>query len=247
MKAIVLTAGQVFTQAVTDGLIARSPFADVELPPQRHREEMHFLDAEQVNTLAAARSTTATAPRSILAAYGGLRAGELWALTRRPGERARPHHRRRRVDERGRRTYVGPTKTGKRRTITVPRFLAEMLGEHIGRYPSTTAACSPRPRAARSDHRNFMRRHFQPAVVDGSRGGSPDGLRFHDLRHTCAALLIANGRHLEEVKDYLGHSSIRVDERPLRAPLPEAARPSWRTRSTRRTETSAESRGLTAA
>jgi integrase len=35
-------------------------------------------------------------------------------------------------------------------------------------------------------------------------------VRFHDLRHTCAALLIAAGRHVEEVKDYLGHSSIRV-------------------------------------
>jgi integrase len=38
----------------------------------------------------------------------------------------------------------------------------------------------------------------------------PAGLRFHDLRHTCAAFLIANGRHMEEVKIYLGHSSIRV-------------------------------------
>ena len=57
-------------------------------------------------------------------------------------------------------------------------------------------------------HRNFMRRHFKPAVE--SAGTLPDGLRFHDLRHTCAALLIASGRHLEEVKDYLGHSSIRV-------------------------------------
>jgi integrase len=37
-----------------------------------------------------------------------------------------------------------------------------------------------------------------------------EGIRFHDLRHTCAALLIAAGRHMEEVKDYLGHSSIRV-------------------------------------
>ncbi|MGH2691677.1 MAG: hypothetical protein ACRDHM_04165, partial [Actinomycetota bacterium] len=26
----------------------------------------------------------------------------------------------------------------------------------------------------------------------------------------CAAFLIANGRHMEEVKDHLGHSSIRV-------------------------------------
>ncbi len=38
----------------------------------------------------------------------------------------------------------------------------------------------------------------------------PEDLRFHDLGHTCAAILIANGRHMEEVKDQLGHSSIRV-------------------------------------
>jgi integrase len=38
----------------------------------------------------------------------------------------------------------------------------------------------------------------------------PDGLRWHDLRHTCSAFLIANGRHMEEVKEYLGHSSLRV-------------------------------------
>ena len=38
----------------------------------------------------------------------------------------------------------------------------------------------------------------------------PEGLRFHDLRHTCAAILISNGQHMEEVKDHLGHSSIRV-------------------------------------
>jgi integrase len=55
--------------------------------------------------------------------------------------------------------------------------------------------------------RNFYRRHFKPAVL---RVGLPDRLHFHRLRHTCAAFLIANGRHMEEVKDHLGHSSIRV-------------------------------------
>jgi integrase len=35
-------------------------------------------------------------------------------------------------------------------------------------------------------------------------------LRFHDLRHTCAALLIADGHHLEEIKAHLGHSTIQV-------------------------------------
>jgi integrase len=101
--------------------------------------------------------------------------------------------------------HAGPTKTGKRRTITVPRFLATMLGEHIGRYSDRYVFTAAEGSAVH--HRNFKRRHYTPAV---ERAGLPEGLRFHDLRHTAAALLIANGRHMEEVKHYLGHSSIRV-------------------------------------
>jgi Phage integrase family len=48
------------------------------------------------------------------------------------------------------------------------------------------------------------------------------GVRFHDLRHTCAARLIAAGRHLEEVKTYLGHSSIRVTSDRYGHLFPEA-------------------------
>jgi integrase len=33
-------------------------------------------------------------------------------------------------------------------------------------------------------------------------------LRFHDLRHTCASLLIAQGAHVKEIQMRLGHSSI---------------------------------------
>jgi integrase len=48
----------------------------------------------------------------------------------------------------------------------------------------------------------------------GDRNVSPWGLVKipfdHDLRHTCAALLIAAGAHLEEIKDHLGHALIRT-------------------------------------
>ncbi len=40
--------------------------------------------------------------------------------------------------------------------------------------------------------------------------GLSDGLRFHDLRHTCAALLIAQGAHPKAIQVHLGHSSIQV-------------------------------------
>jgi integrase len=208
IKAIVLTTRQVFHQALLDGIIARSPFLGVEIPPDRHREEMCFLDADRVNVLAAAIKDPRYRTAVYVAAYGGLRAGELWALRpERVNILGRTIEVAESLSEFGGGVVAGPTKTGRVRTITVPRFLAEMLGEHIGRYSSEGFVFTALHGGA-IRHRNFMRRHFKPAVEDAE--ALPDGLRWHDLRHTCAALLITNGRHLEEVKDYLGHSSIRV-------------------------------------
>ena len=39
---------------------------------------------------------------------------------------------------------------------------------------------------------------------------SPKALRFHDLRHTCASLLIAEGAHPKLISTRLGHSSIEI-------------------------------------
>ena len=33
-------------------------------------------------------------------------------------------------------------------------------------------------------------------------------IRFHDLRHSCASLLYANGVSLKEIQEWLGHSDI---------------------------------------
>jgi len=35
-------------------------------------------------------------------------------------------------------------------------------------------------------------------------------LRFHDLRHSCASLLLANGVSLKEIQDWLGHSDFAI-------------------------------------
>jgi hypothetical protein len=126
---------------------------------------------------------------------------------------------------------VGPTKTGKRRTITVPRFLARLLEKHIDRYPSPDGWLFTAREGGPVSHHNFRRRHFQPACVAAGLGvvtkekNGPrryEGVRFHDLRHTCASLLIAAGRSLQEVKDHLGHSSIRVTSDRYAHLYPEA-------------------------
>jgi integrase len=47
-------------------------------------------------------------------------------------------------------------------------------------------------------------------VLAGVSAGLPAQVRFHDLRHTCAALLIAQGAHPKAIQAHLGHSSIQV-------------------------------------
>jgi integrase len=53
--------------------------------------------------------------------------------------------------------------------------------------------------------RNLVR-HFHATL----KAIKIDRRRFHDLRHTVASLLIAQGATLHEVKDILGHSQIRL-------------------------------------
>ena len=50
----------------------------------------------------------------------------------------------------------------------------------------------------------FITQHF-PMLLEkhGMRK-----IRFHDLRHSCASLLYANGVSLKEIQEWLGHSDI---------------------------------------
>jgi integrase len=51
-----------------------------------------------------------------------------------------------------------------------------------------------------------VRRSFKPLLKEA---GLPD-IRFHDLRHTAATLLLAKGVHPKIVQERLGHSSINL-------------------------------------
>ena len=53
---------------------------------------------------------------------------------------------------------------------------------------------------------NFLRRHFRPLLI---RAGLP-AVRFHDLRHTAASLLLLQGIHPKIVSERLGHASVEL-------------------------------------
>jgi integrase len=106
------------------------------------------------------------------------------------------------------RLITGPTKTHAGRTVRLPRFLRDELAAYLASPPrDRDAFVFTAPKDGPLRHHNFYKRQFCPALV---RAGLPGQIRFHDLRHTCASLLIAQGAHPKAIQAHLGHSSIQV-------------------------------------
>jgi integrase len=192
-------------EAADARLIAESPCRKVTLP-RVPRVEQRFLKAVEVEQLA---ESIDPAFRALVysAAYLGPRWGELVGLQRGNLDLLKAEVRILGTLEEvpnGVR-YVEETKTSaSRRTIVVPNFLVDVLADHLAASPPSqfifsTATGSPIRRS------NFRQRYWRPAIR--AAGLDPD-LRFHDLRHTCASLLIEQGAHPKEIQAQLGHSAI---------------------------------------
>jgi integrase len=207
-----------FSLAVRDGRLVRNPADRVSLPRETPRDR-RYLTHEQVRELAAACADPAAsvakrrAERGHLSAdyelvvlflaYTGVRFGEMAAL------------RVRRLDPLKRRVEIaeavtsvngalvwGTPKGHARRWISVPRFVAERLGEHVaGRAPDDLVFTSPQGEPLRAS--NFRRDVFDRATdAVGLSGLVP-----HELRHTAASLAIAAGADVKVVQAMLGHKS----------------------------------------
>jgi integrase len=191
--------------AVDDGRLARNPAAGLDLP-RVEREEMRFLSASDVATLAESIDERWRA-LVILAAYGGLRLGELLAL------------RRHRIDlMRGTvdvaetvghpdgRLFVGPPKTrAGRRCVPIPRVAVQALEQHLSACDvAHDGILFPGDKGGYVHGEHFRTKIWHPAV---ERAGLAP-LRPHDLRHTAVALWIAAGASPKEIAARAGHTSV---------------------------------------
>jgi integrase len=172
--------------------------------PRHERSEMRFLDWSEVERLAC----ETVEPYGNLVRFAcltGLRQGELFALR----DRAINLPKRGIVVEAGAREgQIVPTKTSAgRRQVRLSDEAARVLREQLfARAPNELGLVFPSPAGAVWRKDNFMARIFRPAV----RRAGLAPLRFHDLRHTYAALMVAAGAHPKLLQAQLGHTSISV-------------------------------------
>lgn len=196
---------QLLDAAVADRRLSVNPAAHVPLPAE-HAEEQRFLTREQIADLADAMPSQYRA-LVLVAGYCGLRWGELAGL------------RRGRVDVlRGRLTVAetavdvghevsfGPPKTAKsRRVVPLARSVMRELDEHLRAYTGPGADALVFTSATGLPlRRGTFRGVWQPAC----RAAGVEPLRFHDLRHSFVAVMVAAGANPKAVSTWAGHSSV---------------------------------------
>jgi integrase len=209
--------------AVKWELLTRNPCDQID-PPRRARHEMKVWDDEQVKVFLGEAKRSSSYYRLYLAAITtGMRAGELAGLrwsdvnlatgtvsiqqivyrlsgSRKDGRAAQI-------------LFKGPKSEKSRRTIPLPAILVEELrvlrteqeqtrlllgAEH---YDPGLVFCQPDGKPLRLN--NITRRDFARTI---KRAGL-QRIRFHDLRHCHASLLLQQGVNPKVVQERLGHSS----------------------------------------
>lgn len=202
--------------AVRWRLLARNP-ADAVEAPRVVRKEMKVLDASQVGHLLESSKGSRFYVPIVLAVATGLRRGEILALLWEDMDldagiltvRRSLEHTKAGVK------FKQPKTAKSRRMVALPEMAIAPLKRHreeqalqklmLGPvYQDTGLVCTE------ADGRMIIPDHLTrvfPSVV--KRAGLPP-IRFHDLRHTHATLMLQLGIHPKIVSDRLGHSTINL-------------------------------------
>lgn len=194
--------------AVANGYLVKNVARGVELPRVKTAER-RFLSPNQVAAFASAVEERHRALILTLA-YGGLRWGEAVALRRKRVDLLRG-----RVEiaeaatEVGGRLEWGTPKTHQTGSVSVPRFVTEALAEHLAHFAEDDphALVFTDGKGGPLRHGRFLHGPWRRAL---RLARLPTDLTPHELRHTCAALLIAEGADPKAIQAQLRHSSIQV-------------------------------------
>ncbi len=204
-------------QAVRRGLLARNPAKMVD-PPQPARPESRTWDARQVAAVFTAAAGDDLEALWRLALLTGMRRGELLGLRWADLDLDRGSLAVRRTLSRGgdSRLVSGEPKTASgRRQIALPSSAVDTLRRHRLRQVEARLAAAPvyedrdlvfANATGGPLHPNSLALRFRWLTA---RAQVPT-IRFHDLRHTSASLMLGNLEHPKVVQERLGHADIRM-------------------------------------
>jgi integrase len=201
-------------QAVSDEILPRNVCQAVKAP-RRVKKEIPPLHPEEVRTLLRAACGDRFEALYVVAVTAGLRRGELlglrWADL--DLERGTLQVRRQLTRTKAGLSFTSP-KRGKTRSVRLTQSAIKALRSHRKRQLEEKLRLAglwqdfglvfPSRAGTPMDADNLVQRSFEPLL---KRAELPR-VRFHDLRHTFATVLLSGGTHPKVVQEMLGHANI---------------------------------------
>ena len=200
--------------AVRQGYLGRNPCELVD-PPKPQKKAMRTLIPEELEVVLEAASANRFYPVIYTAVSTGLRRAELLALRWRDIDFdsqsilvSRTLHKRRGVIE-----FKEPKMEHSRRRVSMTPKLAAFLKDYKAERESLFLHLGHLPRPDDLVFADVEGEPFDPGVLSHNfarivmRAGL-ENIRFHDLRHTFASLMLLRGAKPKVISEALGHSSV---------------------------------------
>jgi integrase len=214
-----VTLHKALSQAMSDGLVPRNA-AQVKAPGP-DKPEIRPLSPDQARKLI--KTAYATGDRYaalyVLALHTGLREGEMLGLRwdELDLESSTPTLQVRRTLSETRTGHKFELlKSGRGRSTKLSRKAVDALRSHrakqvkeklrLGSLRQDNELVFPTTTGTTTSGTNLLGRYFRPVL---KRAELP-AVRLHDLRHTCATILLMAGKHPKYVQELLGHVSISI-------------------------------------
>jgi integrase len=233
IKNIVAPISGIFSQALEDGKAHRNPAEKIGKLNKRDKdkpqEKINPLNRDEIKLMLAQAMTKRYLkyyPLFLCGVRTGIREGELISLK---GSDIDFNGRFIHVQRNWSRGKISATKNGKDRKVDMSLQLTDVLGELLAHRRSEALRKEMlKPAAERRDPDSVANEvmeswlfQIKPGVILNDRNlrdrfnrlltdAGLRRVRFHDLRHSFASLLLQNGESLAYVKEQMGHSSINV-------------------------------------
>jgi len=208
LRKIIGTFSQVTQYAVRHRYIDHNPVRDAERPKGQggeEKEQIQVLTPMEINALLDATPNQKYNTLFRLAIMSGARQGELIGLKWTDVDWFNNQIHVQRTYNKGA-WYKPKTKTSNRKVDIGPKTMSELKKWHVACQPNDLDLIFPNEAGKPLDQKNIMSRHYYPAL----RKAGIKRIRFHDLRHTYASLMIEQGENIKYIQTQLGHSNPTV-------------------------------------
>jgi integrase len=211
------TLHKALKDAVADGLIPRNATQGIKAPTSKN-QEINPLSPDQARAFLETARGDRFEALYVLAVTAGLREGELLGLKWDDVDldAGTLSVRRTLSEARSGRFFEAP-KNGKGRSIRLTKQAVEAIRSHckrqneqrlgLGTLWQDNGLVFPSQKGTPMNAKNLTARSFKPLLV---KADLPRTVRLHDLRHTCATLLLGKGVHPKIVQELLGHATIAI-------------------------------------